>query len=120
MSNGGESTPADIDPRRFAVHTASPRGVKQAYVREGIGGVPLLLVHGRDDHFFDEEQAWLLYRRAGEPKRLMLASRFGHAEDGYTSAFARHISAASLVSLRAGASGSLRTSTPVAGAAVRA
>jgi pimeloyl-ACP methyl ester carboxylesterase len=36
----------DIDPGRFAVHTASPRGFAQAYVREGVGGVPLLCVHG--------------------------------------------------------------------------
>jgi alpha-beta hydrolase superfamily lysophospholipase len=53
-----------------------------------IAPTPLLLVHGRDDHFFDEEEAWRLYRRAGEPKRLMLATRFGHAEDGLTSRFA--------------------------------
>lgn len=38
--------PADIDPNRFAVHHASPRGFRQAYVREGVGGVPLVLVHG--------------------------------------------------------------------------
>ena len=36
----------DIDPHRFTVHTASPRGFAQAYVREGVGGVPLLCVHG--------------------------------------------------------------------------
>jgi pimeloyl-ACP methyl ester carboxylesterase len=56
-----------------------------------IAPTPVVIVHGRDDHYFDEEQAWLLYRRAGEPKRLLLASRFGHAEDGYTPAFARQI-----------------------------
>ena len=44
--HGGSHDPADIDPHRFAVHTASPRGLRQAYVREGMGGVPLLLVHG--------------------------------------------------------------------------
>jgi len=38
--------PSDVDPHRFAVHTASPRGFAQAYVREGIGGVPLVCVHG--------------------------------------------------------------------------
>ena len=38
--------PRDIDPARFAVHTASPRGFAQAYVREGVGGVPLVCVHG--------------------------------------------------------------------------
>jgi alpha-beta hydrolase superfamily lysophospholipase len=53
-----------------------------------IAPTPLILVHGRDDHFFDEEEAWRLYRRAGEPKRLMLATRFGHAEDGLTARFA--------------------------------
>jgi len=36
----------DIDPNRFTLHTASPRGFTQAYVREGVGGVPLVCVHG--------------------------------------------------------------------------
>jgi len=61
---------------------------------ERISPVPLVIVHGRDDHYFDEEQAWLLYRRAREPKRLLLASRFGHAEDGYGAPFARQVAAA--------------------------
>ena len=47
-----------------------------------IAPAPLLVVHGRDDHFFDEEDSWRIYRRAGEPKALWLASRFGHGEDG--------------------------------------
>jgi pimeloyl-ACP methyl ester carboxylesterase len=53
-----------------------------------IAPTPLIIVHGRDDHFFDVEEAWRLYRRAREPKRLLLASRFGHAEDGFTPEFA--------------------------------
>jgi pimeloyl-ACP methyl ester carboxylesterase len=36
----------DIDPARFAVHRFGGRGFEQAYVHEGRGGVPLLLVHG--------------------------------------------------------------------------
>jgi pimeloyl-ACP methyl ester carboxylesterase len=36
----------DIDPTRFATHLASPRGFAQAYVQEGVGGVPLVCVHG--------------------------------------------------------------------------
>ena len=56
-----------------------------------IAPTPLILVHGRDDHFFDEEEAWRLYRRALEPKRLMLATRFGHAEDGLTPALAARL-----------------------------
>ena len=86
-------------------------------VIDRISPAPLLLVHGRDDHFFDEEQAWALYRRAGEPKRLLLASRFGHAEDGFTSAFAEQISAASLDSLPAPAPGSVGATFAIARAA---
>jgi pimeloyl-ACP methyl ester carboxylesterase len=56
-----------------------------------VAPTPIAIVHGRDDHFFDEEQAWLLYHRAREPKRLLLAERFGHAEDGYSAAFARRV-----------------------------
>ena len=37
---------ADVDPDRFPVSFASPRGVRQAFVHTGQGGVPLLLVHG--------------------------------------------------------------------------
>ncbi len=36
----------DTDPQRFEVHHANPRGFRQAFVREGVGGVPLLCVHG--------------------------------------------------------------------------
>jgi pimeloyl-ACP methyl ester carboxylesterase len=39
-------SPADIDPDRFAIHRFEGRGFSQAFIREGIGGVPLLLVHG--------------------------------------------------------------------------
>ncbi|MFN2545193.1 MAG: alpha/beta hydrolase family protein [Actinomycetota bacterium] len=56
-----------------------------------IAPTPLVVVHGHDDHYFDDEEAWRLYRRAGEPKRLLLASRFGHAEDGFSPAFAERI-----------------------------
>jgi pimeloyl-ACP methyl ester carboxylesterase len=56
-----------------------------------IAPVPLLLIHGRDDHYFDEEEAWRLYRAAGEPKRLWLAGRFGHAEDGFSPQLAGRI-----------------------------
>lgn len=36
----------DIDPDRFALHRFGGRDFEQAYVHEGRGGVPLLLVHG--------------------------------------------------------------------------
>jgi pimeloyl-ACP methyl ester carboxylesterase len=35
-----------IDPQRFDLHHASPRGFAQAFVHEGVGGVPVVLVHG--------------------------------------------------------------------------
>lgn len=54
-----------------------------------IAPTPLVIVHGRDDHFFDVDDAWRLYLRAGEPKRLMLSSRFGHAEEGFDARFAQ-------------------------------
>ncbi|WP_195905960.1 alpha/beta fold hydrolase [Parafrankia discariae] len=38
--------PHEIDPERFAVHGHHGRGFRQAYVRAGVGGVPLLCVHG--------------------------------------------------------------------------
>ncbi len=41
------STPhPDVDPGRFAVHHADVGGHRLAFVRENVGGVPLLLVHG--------------------------------------------------------------------------
>jgi pimeloyl-ACP methyl ester carboxylesterase len=57
-----------------------------------IAPTPVIVVHGVDDRLFAVEQARRLYQRAGEPKRLMLSSRFGHAEDGLTPAFAGRIS----------------------------
>jgi pimeloyl-ACP methyl ester carboxylesterase len=40
------SVAPDLDPARFVTHHLEHRGFTQAYVREGGGGVPLLLVHG--------------------------------------------------------------------------
>lgn len=57
----------------------------------GISPTPLLIVHGDDDHFFPVEEAEILHERAGEPKRLWRIPGFGHAEDGYTAAFARRL-----------------------------
>jgi pimeloyl-ACP methyl ester carboxylesterase len=42
----GDLIDPDIDPARFEVHRFDGRGFAQAYVREGVGGVPLLCVHG--------------------------------------------------------------------------
>lgn len=58
-----------------------------------VSPTPLVIVHGRDDAFFDEEQARLLYDSAAPPKLLLLATRFGHAEDGYDRDFAKRVKA---------------------------
>lgn len=56
---------------------------------------PLLLVHGADDHFFGAQQARLLYDAAGGPRTLWVEpAGFGHAEDGFTPAFAGRLGAA--------------------------
>ena len=54
-----------------------------------IAPVPLVIVHGRNDHLFSEDHAHRLFEAAGEPKRLLLSTGFGHAEDGLTPGFAR-------------------------------
>ena len=50
--------------------------------------VPLLIVHGDNDHFFGPEAAHELYAAASEPKRLMIRRGFGHAEEGFNRGFA--------------------------------
>jgi fermentation-respiration switch protein FrsA (DUF1100 family) len=49
------------------------------------------IIHGSDDHLFAPDHARRLYEAAGEPKRLLLGDRFGHAEDGLTPAFAHKL-----------------------------
>jgi len=56
-----------------------------------IAPIPVLIVHGADDHFFPSADAELLYARAGEPKRLLILPKFGHAEDGFTPEFAEQL-----------------------------
>jgi pimeloyl-ACP methyl ester carboxylesterase len=54
-----------------------------------IKDTPLLIVHGEDDHFFGADSARELFEAANDPKKLLLYPRFGHAEDGFSAAFAR-------------------------------
>jgi pimeloyl-ACP methyl ester carboxylesterase len=56
-----------------------------------IAPAPVVFVHGRNDHMFGVDHAMRLYEAANEPKRLLLGSRFGHAEDGLTPAFGDRI-----------------------------
>ena len=67
---------------------------------------PILIIHGADDHFFPAADAEALYGNAPEPKRLKLIPHFGHAEDGFTDAFAADLAGeiASLLTLTPGSS----------------
>ena len=56
-----------------------------------ISPIPVLIIHGEDDHFFPPSDAQLLYERAGDPKRLLVLPSFGHAEDGFTPAFVEQL-----------------------------
>jgi pimeloyl-ACP methyl ester carboxylesterase len=56
-----------------------------------IAPTPVAIIHGNDDHLFAPDHARRLYEAAGEPKRLLLGDRFGHAEEGLTPAFAQRL-----------------------------
>ena len=64
-----------------------------------ISPTPLVLVHGSNDHLFAQDHAMRLLEAAGEPKRLLLGDRFGHAEDGLTEAFATRLASVVLEEL---------------------
>jgi pimeloyl-ACP methyl ester carboxylesterase len=49
-----------------------------------VAPTPLLVVHGRDDHYFGIDHAQALYAAAGQPSELWLVDGFGHAEAGAT------------------------------------
>jgi alpha-beta hydrolase superfamily lysophospholipase len=65
---------------RMGVRIA-PGGASAAPPVELVGavGVPLVVVHGRDDPFIAVENAEILYAAAAEPRRLVLVEGCGHA-----------------------------------------
>jgi pimeloyl-ACP methyl ester carboxylesterase len=62
-----------------------------AEVIHQISPIPLLIVHGDNDHFFPKSDAELLFERAKDPKRLLIIPGFGHSEDGFTDQFATQL-----------------------------
>lgn len=44
----------------------------------GISPRPLLIVQGKNDDLIDEEQAWRLYEKAGDPKEIAIVAGAGH------------------------------------------
>jgi len=71
--------------RRWLQTRISPEGwklvpVPPAEAAAQISPVPLLIVHGEQDHYFPPEHARQLYMAAREPKELWLLPGVGHAE----------------------------------------
>jgi pimeloyl-ACP methyl ester carboxylesterase len=58
---------------------------------ERVAPIPLLLIHGENDHYFPPDSAEQLFAAAREPKRLLVLPGFGHAEDGFTPAFTERL-----------------------------
>lgn len=82
-----------IAPSVWTGEDRSPRAPLEVVGR--IAPVPLLLVHGEDDHYFSAEQAQLLHGAAGEPRTLWREPPgFGHAEDGFRRPFGDRLATA--------------------------
>jgi pimeloyl-ACP methyl ester carboxylesterase len=86
LSPVGRAVARRVMGTRIHMEWGDPR--PPADVVGDIAPIPLLIVHGEDDHFFPAADAEMLYARAGDPKRLILLPSFGHAEDGFSPEFA--------------------------------
>jgi pimeloyl-ACP methyl ester carboxylesterase len=53
-----------------------------------IAPIPVAIVHGGRDHYVPLDDAYALYDRLGEPRRLVVLPGFGHGEAGFTAEFA--------------------------------
>jgi alpha-beta hydrolase superfamily lysophospholipase len=80
---------------RVRIAEGTPHPIQPADVVASLAPTPLLVVHGADDHFFDAEQADMLYRAAAEPRTLWVEPPgFGHGEDGLDGVFVEQLAAA--------------------------
>jgi alpha-beta hydrolase superfamily lysophospholipase len=53
----------------------------------GISPVPVALLHGTQDPYVPLSDAFALYERLGDPRRLVVLLRFGHAEASFRAGF---------------------------------
>jgi alpha-beta hydrolase superfamily lysophospholipase len=53
-----------------------------------IAPIPVAIVHGGRDRYVPLRDAYALFGRLGEPRRLMVLPEFGHGEAGFTPEFA--------------------------------
>lgn len=86
----GRAIVREVTGTRISLRLDAPEPPAAAIAK--IERTPVLIVHGSDDHFFGPRSGRELYEAANEPKRLLLFERFGHAEDGFTPAFAQLLS----------------------------
>ena len=56
-----------------------------------IAPTPVAIVHGGRDRYVPLADAYALYERLGEPRRLVVVREFGHGEAGFDRAFADRI-----------------------------
>jgi uncharacterized protein len=69
-----------------------------------IAPVPVLVVHGEDDHFFGPDHAERLFAAAADPRTLWIEPPgFGHAEDGITPRFVARLREALAIARAVGA-----------------
>lgn len=83
-------------PPALWTHPGHPRD----FVREV--GFPLLVVHGADDAYFPTDDARMLAETAPRGTLWLEPEGFGHAEDGFSSAFADRVTRAIAVALEQG------------------
>jgi pimeloyl-ACP methyl ester carboxylesterase len=53
-----------------------------------IAPIPVAIVHGARDRYVPVSDAYALFDRLGEPRRLVVLPQFGHAEAGFDTRFA--------------------------------
>ena len=54
----------------------------------GIAPIPVAIVDGLRDRYVPLREAYALFERLGEPRRLVVLRRFGHGEAAFTDEFA--------------------------------
>jgi pimeloyl-ACP methyl ester carboxylesterase len=58
-----------------------------------IAPVPVAIVHGLRDRYVPVGEAYALFERLGDPRRLVVLPRFGHGEAGFNDEFAMRLEA---------------------------
>jgi pimeloyl-ACP methyl ester carboxylesterase len=95
---------------RMAVELGDPEPPSR--IAGSIAPTPLGLIHGERDRYVPVDAALALYEKLGEPKRMVVLDRFGHAEAGFTPPFSSLVADLidELLALRPGSS--IRAGTP--------